>query len=211
MVIARHGESEWNRIHRYQGQVDAPLSELGVQQAHKLAERLRNEQFQAIYSSPLQRCARTTEIIAQFHAGVATHTDAALMEIHHGEWQGKYVDDIIAQYAAGLEEWRIHPMRSQMPAGESFSNVLKRSLEFQERMLAAHPDDTILVCSHDVVIKIFIADVLGMDMDYINRIWLTNGSITEIVYDKPMPYLALLSDASHLGELAVKFGGQKAL
>jgi probable phosphoglycerate mutase len=211
MVIARHGESEWNRIHRYQGQLDAPLSDLGKQQADKLAERLRNEKFQAIYTSPLQRCADTTTTIAQFHPGITVQQDPALMEIHHGEWQGKYADEITATYAEELEEWRLHPMRSQMPGGESFSNILKRSLEFKERVVQTHEDATILVCTHDVVIKVLIADVLGMDMDYINRIWLTNGSITEIIYSEPMPFLALLSDASHLGDLAVKFGGQKAL
>ncbi len=211
MVIARHGESEWNRIHRYQGQLDAPLSELGIQQANLLAERLRNEQFAAIYTSPLQRCSHTTEIIANFHPGTDIHNDPALMEIHHGEWQGKYADEVNAQYGEGLQEWRVHPMRSQMPGGESFSNVLKRSLEYKERMLVAHPEETILVSTHDVVIKVLVADVLGMDMDNINRIWLTNGSISEIVYGEEMCYLATLSDASHLGDLAVKFGGQKAL
>jgi phosphoserine phosphatase len=213
MIIVRHGESEWNRIHRYQGQIDAPLSELGIRHAHLLAERLRDEPIDCIYTSPLQRCSHTTNIISDYHPDVPIHKDPALMEIHHGDWQGKYADEITAHYAEGLKEWRIHPMRSQMPGegGESFSNVLKRSLEFKERVIAQHKDQTILVSTHDVVIKILIADVLDMNMDTINRIWLTNGSISTIVYGDEMSYLACLSDASHLGDLAVKFGGQKAI
>lgn len=211
MILVRHGESEWNRIHRYQGQLDAPLSDVGIKQAHLLAERLRGEPLNAIYTSPLQRCARTTEIIAAFHPDVPVHQDNALLEIHHGEWQGKYADEVNASYADGLQEWRLYPTRSQMPGGESFSNVLKRSLDFKERTLQNHPDQTILVSTHDVVLKILIADVLGMNMDYINRIWLTNGSITIIEYGDEMSYLVSLSEARHLGDLAVQYGGQKAL
>jgi probable phosphoglycerate mutase len=212
MIIVRHGESEWNRIHRYQGQLDAPLSELGVQQANALAERLRAEKVERIYTSPLQRCSHTAEIIAAHHPDVPTEKDEALMEIHHGEWQGKYADEVNAQYAEGLQEWRVHPMRSQMPGGESLSNVLKRTLDFKEAVLAKHnADGCVIVVTHDVVIKILVADVLNMNMDYINRIWLTNGSISLIDYGEEMSYLASLSEACHLGDMAVQFGGQKAL
>lgn len=211
MIIVRHGESEWNRIHRYQGQLDAPLSELGVRQAEALAERLRTEQIDCFYTSPLQRCSHTTEIISALHPGVSVHQEPALMEIHHGEWQGKYAEEVTAQFSEGLNEWRKYPMRSQMPGGESFTNIYKRSIAFKERMLAAHQEQTIAVITHDVVIKILVADVLDMNMDAINRIWLTNGSISTIVYGEDMSYLASLSDACHLGDMAVVFGGQKAL
>lgn len=211
MIIVRHGESEWNRIHRYQGQLDAPLSELGLRQAEALANRLRNEHLDCIYTSPLQRAARTAEAIARFHPTVPLRQDAALLEIHHGDWQGKFIDEIVEQFADGLREWREHPTRSQMPNGESFSNVLKRTLEFKERVLAAHRDETVLVSTHDVVIKILVADALGMDMDRMNCIWVTNASISVIEYGDHLPYLVSLSEACHLGQLATTRENQKAL
>ena len=212
MIIVRHGESEWNRIHRYQGQLDAPLSDLGLRQAEALAERLKNEPITHIYSSRLQRAARTAQTIASpHHASVPFEYSEDLLEIHHGEWQGKYADEITAQYSDGLREWREHPTRSQMPGGESFSNILKRTLDFQERAYAKHKDETILVSTHDVIVKILVADALGMDMDRINRIWITNASISEIEYGSDLPYLASLSDACHLGVLASTREGQKAL
>ncbi len=211
MIIVRHGESEWNRIHRYQGQLDAPLSDLGLRQAEALAQRLRDEPIDCMYTSPLQRAAHTTKAIARWHADVPLRTDNALLEIHHGEWQGKFVDEIMAKYADGLQEWRQHPMRSQMPGGESFSNVLKRTLDFKERLLLEHANQSVLVSTHDVVIKILVADALGMNMDRINCIWLTNASITVIEYGPDLPYLVNLSDASHLGQLTVTREDQKAL
>jgi probable phosphoglycerate mutase len=211
MIIVRHGESEWNRIHRYQGQLDAPLSELGLRQAEALAERLKHEPIDVIYTSPLQRAARTAEAIARFHPNVPLHPTPALLEIHHGEWQGKYAQEVREQYAEGLREWREYPTRSQMPGGESFSNVLKRTLDFKERICAEHSDKTALVSTHDVVIKILVADALGMNMDRLNRIWVTNASISVIEYSEALPYLVSLSEACHLGRLASTREGQKAL
>lgn len=211
MIIVRHGESEWNRMHRYQGQLDAPLSELGQQQAEALAERLRSEHLDCIYASPLQRAAFTAEAIARFHPDAMLKYDPALLEIHHGEWQGKYAEEISTRYADGLQEWRRHPTRSQMPGGESFSNVLKRTLDFKERMLSEHPGQTILVSTHDVVVKILVADTLGMDMDRINCIWITNASISIIDYGSVLPFLISLSETAHLGQLVVTREDQKAL
>jgi broad specificity phosphatase PhoE len=211
LIIVRHGESEWNRIHRYQGQLDAPLSDLGLRQAEALAQRLKAEQLDHIYTSTLQRAALTAKAIAAYHPHVPFGTDDALLEIHHGEWQGKFADEILAQYADGLQEWRQHPTRSQMPGGESFSNVLKRTLDFKEQLCQRHGDETILISTHDVVVKILVADALGMNMDRINRIWVTNASISVIEYGDDLPYLVSLSEACHLGTLASTREGQKAI
>jgi probable phosphoglycerate mutase len=211
MIIVRHGESEWNRVHRYQGQMDAPLSDLGLRQAEALGERLRNECFDAIFTSPLQRASLTAEAIARFHPDVPYHEEDALLEIDHGAWQGKFAHEIAEEFADGLREWREHPTRAQMPGGESFSNILKRTLDFRERICERYREQTILVSTHDVVVKILVADALGMNMDRINRIWVTNASISVVEYGDELPYLVSLSEACHLGTLASTREGQKAI
>ncbi len=211
MIIVRHGESEWNRVHRYQGQCDSALSELGVRQADALAERLRHEQIACIYTSVLQRAARTAEAIARLHPDVPRKQDDALLEIHHGEWQGKYADEVHASYGPGLYEWRWHPMRSQMPGGESFSNVLKRVIAFKERTIAEHRGQTIVASTHDVVVKVLVADALDMNMDRMNNIWIANASISIIDYSDQLPFLLCLGDAGFLGDLATSKDSQKAL
>jgi phosphoserine phosphatase len=201
IILVRHGESEWNRLGIYQGQEDAPLSDLGLRQAEALANRLQHETIHAIYTSPLQRARRTAEAIARHHLNVPFVEDEAIMEIHHGLWQGLPATEVRERYPELLEEWRRYPTRIQMPGGESFSNILKRVLNFRERVCAGHDDDTILFSTHDVVIKILIADVLGMPMDRINNIWVTNASISVIEYTDSAPFLVSLSEACHLGQL----------
>lgn len=211
LLIVRHGESEWNRAHRYQGQQDSALSELGQQQAELLSARLRDEPLAAIYTSRLQRAAETARAIATHHPALTVQQDEALLEIHHGEWEGLLSSEVETRFATGLAEWRRYPTRSQMPGGESFSNILKRVLDFRDRLLAQHAGQTVLVSTHDVVVKILVADALGMDMDRMNFVWISNASITTIDYSGDLPFLRSLSDACHLGNLATTLESQKAL
>jgi probable phosphoglycerate mutase len=211
LIIVRHGESEWNRIGRYQGQHDVPLSDLGLRQAEALALRLCDEPLDMIFTSSLQRAAKTAEAIARYHRETPFEHADALLEINHGDWQGLMADEVIERYGAGLREWREHPTRAQMPNGESFSNILKRVLDFKERLCAEFGDRNVLVSTHDVVVKILVADALGMNMDRINRIWVTNASISVIEYGSDLPYLVSLSEACHLGRLESVRERQKAI
>lgn len=212
LILVRHGESEYNRIGRYQGQVDAPLSELGLRQAEALAKRLATEKLDAIYASPLQRAYRTGKAIAQYHPSVPFYEEPAIVEIHHGDWQGLYAAEVRERYAEDLEEWRSYPTRSQMPNGESFSNILKRTLNFQERLCGQYDRNaSVVVSTHDVVVKILVADALGMHMDRINRLWITNASISVIEYTDSLPFLVSLSEACHLGHLETVREKQEAI
>jgi probable phosphoglycerate mutase len=211
LIIVRHGESEWNRIGRYQGQQDAPLSSLGARQAEALAGRLQREPLDAIFTSPLQRAAKTAEAIARYHPSVPFEHAAALLEIDHGDWQGLMADEVIGRYGDGLQEWRNHPTRSQMPGGESFSNILKRVLDFKESLCKAYSGRNVLISTHDVVVKILVADALGMNMDRMNSIWVTYASFSVIEYGDDLPYLVSLSEACHLGRLETVRERQKAI
>lgn len=115
------------------------------------------------------------------------------------------------QYPELLDEWRVHPTRCQMPGGESFSNILKRTLNLRERVHRLYGEGTVLFSTHDVVVKILIADALGMNMDRINRIWVTNASISVIEYTEDLPFLVSLSEACHLGQLETVREKQEAI
>src|SRR5512146_906329 len=85
LLIARHGETDWNREGRWQGWADPPLNDTGRAQARKLAEELSTTAFDAVYSSDLRRAFQTAEILAAPH-GIPVVTDAGLREIDVGSW-----------------------------------------------------------------------------------------------------------------------------
>jgi broad specificity phosphatase PhoE len=87
ILLARHGETDWNREGRWQGWADAPLNDTGRTQARGLAEQLRSTPFDVVYSSDLSRAYETAEIVAATH-GVPVIADAGLREIDVGSWSG---------------------------------------------------------------------------------------------------------------------------
>src|SRR5919199_1272542 len=127
IYLVRHGESEWNRVHRYTGQQDPPLSELGWHQAECLARRLEAESLAAIYASPLQRACQTATPTAE-RLNLPILLDAGLAEIHHGLWEGLTSHEVAAQYGDGLAQWRAQPHLAVMPEGESLDEVGRRAI-----------------------------------------------------------------------------------
>jgi len=88
IILVRHGQTLWNNIGKYQGHTDVPLSKTGIEQASKVAKRLKNDKITAIYSSDLKRAKQTAEIIALEH-NLPVITNTRFREINFGVWEGK--------------------------------------------------------------------------------------------------------------------------
>src|SRR5204863_4874675 len=87
LLLARHGQTEWNADRRFQGHTDIALSERGRAQAHALGRALRGRRVTAAYVSPMRRAVETAEI-ALADAGIAYTPIEALRELSLGEWEG---------------------------------------------------------------------------------------------------------------------------
>lgn len=131
----RHGETTWNAIGRTQGQLDAPLSDLGRRQAVDAAEILRGEPVERIVASPLSRARETAEAAAAA-LGLSVDFDDELMEFHAGEWQGEYRSENIRPYFAG----EMNP-----PGGEAYADFAARAWRAIRRAVARGPN-TLIVC-----------------------------------------------------------------
>ena len=169
VLLARHGETPWNAEGRYQGQIDIPLSPTGEGQARALGARLADVRIDRAIASPLTR-ARTT---AEFALGDARKaqlgTDAGLLEIAHGEWEGLLASEIRERDGERLRAWREAPETVQMPGGESLPQVLERAWPAFERATAGlGADDTLLVVAHDAVNRVLLCRVLGIPL---SRLW----------------------------------------
>jgi probable phosphoglycerate mutase len=168
IILARHGETLWNAEGRYQGQEDIPLSPVGEAQAAALATRLRDVPITRAVASPLSRARRTAEIALDDRASMLT-TDAGLMEIAHGEWEGLLAAEIHARDPGRMRAWREAPHEVLMPGGESLQHVLERAWPSLERATAGlGATDTLLLVAHDAVNRVLLCRVLGLPLA---RLW----------------------------------------
>ena len=88
IIYVRHGETDWNVQHRFQGQTDIPLNATGRQQAEETAKLLQHDSIDVVYTSPLSRAKETAAIINRFHHA-PTFEDARLIERHFGVLEGQ--------------------------------------------------------------------------------------------------------------------------
>src|SRR5512143_2700333 len=126
IIAIRHGETEWNALGREQGQLDSPLTALGVEQAEAIARRLRRQAFSALYSSDLGRALQTAEIVARA-TGASIEVDPGLRERHTGIFQGMTKEQMAALYPVEYAAYRSDPYSYQVPGGESGRQRRERS------------------------------------------------------------------------------------
>ncbi|HPS48504.1 MAG TPA: histidine phosphatase family protein, partial [Flexilinea sp.] len=124
--LIRHGQTDWNLEGRYQGQSDIPLNSTGIKQARLIARVLRDEQFDAVYSSDLLRALRTAEIITEYHDSLKINTDPRLREVNQGEWEGLTRDAIRDRYPKIWEALIENPVSVRPPGGETVVEVQSR-------------------------------------------------------------------------------------
>jgi broad specificity phosphatase PhoE len=136
ILLARHGETDWNREGRFQGWSDPPLNDVGREQARVLAAQLADDPFDAVYSSDLRRAYETALIVAEPH-GVPVIADRGLREVNVGSWSGLTRDEIAARFPG-----------AEHHDGESRAEHLARVLATVERIACGHTGERILIVSH---------------------------------------------------------------
>lgn len=181
IYLVRHGETHFNRERRLQGHVDSPLTDLGRRQAQAvgrlLKDLLRSEPGWRIVASPLGRTQETAGIIAQALGGLPVETDARLIELSWGAWDGRLRADLEAAYpeAFGRTGWAFHA-----PTGETYEAVSARLGEWLAS-LPPEPERKVIAVSHGVagrVLRGVYANLpqgvaVGQDVpqDAVYRLW----------------------------------------
>jgi broad specificity phosphatase PhoE len=161
-TLVRHGETEWNRIGRWQGHADVPLGAAGRAQAARLARRLAEEKarFDALYTSDLVRARETAEILGGA-LGLRPAAARALREIDMGRWSGKTKAEIAAAFPA---EWRRLENNEDFPrgGGETFAALRRRVLGWLARAAKKHPGGRVCAVTHGGCIRAVWLDCLGL-------------------------------------------------
>jgi probable phosphoglycerate mutase len=190
--FVRHGQTAHNREGRLQGRVDLELSERGLGQAARLADRFAGSAVTGVISSPLQRARQTAAAIAAV-TGCDVEVDDRLLELDYGEWDGRPLAEIRPEHWAA---WIADPSFAP-PGGESLVSVTERVASFCRDHLA--PDDQVIAVSHVSPIKAAVAWALGVDESVTFRMQLGLASITRIgTRPDGSGYLASFNDSAHL-------------
>lgn len=173
--IARHAETTWNAVGKYQGRIDTPLSPLGQAQSQALARALREKRIARIISSPLVRAVHTA-LPLSIVTGVPIEADDRLTEIAHGSWEGRYRDEIARSEPELYWEWREHPQTVRFAGGESLEDVAARWRDFVKVLDSTR--DTLIV-THDIVVRLAVLERTGRDSSALRTVRALNAAYAE--------------------------------
>ena len=196
LILARHGETEWNVGEVFRGRIDIELNEIGVKQAELLAKYLSDSKIEAVYSSPLKRASKTAGMIAAYHK-LDVEIAPGLIDFNYGGWQGLPHQEVKEGYRELYSEWLKNPHRVKMPGGESLDNVRERALGVIDRVVRQHEGRVVLV-SHRVVNKVLICALLGLDSSHFWNIRQDVGAVTVFSYENDRFVLTRHNDTSFL-------------
>jgi phosphoserine phosphatase len=202
-LLVRHGETDWNRAGKFQGQIDVPLNDNGRNQASLAAEFLKTIEIDFAFTSPMSRPKETAQIILTDRSGLTLNEDADLREIGHGLWEGKFEAEIKAEYPGELERWQSHPESVQMPEGENLQDVWTRATAAWQKIIAqvGNQPQTGIVVAHDATNKVLLCNLLGLGLADIWKIKQGNGAVTVIDYPdgiEGQPVIQALNLTTHL-------------
>jgi broad specificity phosphatase PhoE len=158
ILLARHGETDWNREGRFQGHADPPLNEAGRAQAAELAAALARDELAAVYSSPLRRALETAEIVAGTH-GLEPVPVQALHEVDVGSWQGLTRAEVERRFPEQYAHWLDYGQG--WDDGETYDEMGERVVATLLELAAAHDGARILAVTHGGPIRAAFAFAAG--------------------------------------------------
>jgi ribonuclease H / adenosylcobalamin/alpha-ribazole phosphatase len=196
-ALLRHGQTPMSVQKRYAGRTDAPLTEMGVQQAAAAAKRLASAGLGVIVTSPLLRTVQTAQAVAAV-TGAAVVTDDGFRETDFGAWEGLTFAEVRERWPAEITAWLADPDVAP-PGGESFTDVSARVTAALDRVLAARAGQTVLIVSHVTPIKMLVTAALLAPPAALYRMHLDVAALSEIDWYADGPaVLRSFNDTSHL-------------
>ncbi|MGO9926843.1 MAG: histidine phosphatase family protein [Mycobacterium sp.] len=196
VILLRHGRSTSNTAGILAGRSEGvDLDDKGSEQAAGLIDRIGDLPIRAVVSSPLLRCRRTVEPLADALC-LEPLIDDRLAEVDYGEWTGRKIGDLTSEPL-----WRVvqaHPSAAVFPGGEGLAQVQARAVaavrEHDRRLASEHGgenggDALWVACTHGDVIKAVVADAYGMHLDGFQRVTADPASVSVIRYTSLRPFV----------------------
>ena len=198
LILLRHGETESNRQRLALGREDVPLNEKGRRQAGALASSLDGVTVSAVFASPLRRAVETARPLAEAR-GLDVQVDEDLTEMAVGELEGLTPQELRDRYGDFLRQWfSTEAGRLRMPGGESLQDVQDRAWAAIERLRERHPEDTVVVVTHNFTIHAILCRALGLPLASFRRFRhdLAAKAVLDVRQDRAV--VISLNDTCHL-------------
>jgi phosphoserine phosphatase len=200
ILLARHGETDWNREGRWQGHSDQPLNATGIAQAKALGRRLAGERLAAVYTSDLRRATDTAAEVSR-ETGLDAILTPGLREVDVGDLAGLDRAEAGRRYPDWYTRWR-DATADGYPGGERFVDLRSRALAAFDRIADRHAGETAVAVCHNGIIRAIVLHVLGLNPDERRRVAPgPNGSLTVVELRRGRAALVSLNDSGHLDHL----------
>jgi len=199
LTLIRHGETPDNRIGRWQGSRDIPLSEVGLAQAEALRTRLAEESFDALYTSDLSRARQTMDTVRPDQAVTVTET---LREVRLGPFEGLTSAEIKASHPEAFQR-RIESddpadFTFALPGMESRVAFNQRAAEAVQACTSGHAGQRVLVICHGGVLRAFFAAAFGLPLPALKQLEIPNCAVNRFREDRGRWRLVVWGDVQHL-------------
>jgi broad specificity phosphatase PhoE len=182
LILIRHGESEGNVKGLVYGHTDYPLTEKGMQQAHKIAEIIKRYKINKVYTSPLVRAKAIAEAISQ-ECNVSLSLDDRLKEIHFGEYEDMRREQVIEKVGDKYYDVIGFFDHVALPGGEHQDDFLSRVNSFVDELLAGE-DGIYAITSHFGAIKAILHHLMGYDKQRLRQFAIKPGAIIKLTIKK---------------------------
>ena len=204
IILIRHAHTAWNtpegQGQYFRGLTDLPLAEEGVAQAQATARRMSQLPVDAVYASPLQRAARTAQILAEPH-NLAVQTVPGLSSMSYGDWAGLLNTEVARRWPELYEQWRRDPFSVRVPGGDSAASLRERAVRAVHEILARHTDGAcVVLVSHEAVCRTLVCALAGLPNHGYWRIRQGLCNVTTFDYEPAGNQFTLveMNDACHL-------------
>jgi broad specificity phosphatase PhoE len=200
VTFIRHGQTHANAVGCWEGWSDSALTPLGWAQARTVANRLAAKcgKIVTIYTSPLQRALQTATAIGAT-LGLQPVSVEGLKEINFGELDGISLKEMEACHPALFVRWQDRTdMEFQWPGGERRADFFRRAARACDYILSLHPNDSVVIVTHDGVLRACLAHLLPNQLDQWWGYPLDNCGMTRIDVNGAGTRLLVLNDNTHL-------------
>lgn len=202
LLLIRHGQSEANLSNCFAGHLDAPLTELGRQQAACTAAFVAGAySVDVVYASDLSRAFATGEAVSE-KVGVAIRPEIGLREIEAGQWEGVPFSQLQETYPEDYGLWLTDIGNSRATGGESVAELANRVEATLRQIAEENPGKTVVIATHATPIRSVQWKVSGKSLGHMKQIpWVSNASVTELFYENGGFRLGEIAQDDHLAEL----------